>query len=100
MDVDLTERLYYNYDSSSEMILTTEEGTKIMSNTKKSPKTLSKSDLETVLALDSVASRIRYLATSGMSRGDISRTLSSIEGHQFVRYQWVRNVLETPLKNG
>lgn len=69
-----------------------------MTNTKKAPKALSAADLETVMSLDSVAGRIRYLNTTGMSRGDISRCLSAIEGHQFVRYQWVRNVLETPLK--
>ncbi len=36
---------------------------------------------------------IRYLASQGMSRGDISRFLG-------IRYQHVRNVLTQPLKKG
>lgn len=69
-----------------------------MANQKKVAKILSKAQLESVEKLDSVASRIRYLNSEGFARGDISRILSSLPNHQFVRYQWVRNVLETPLK--
>lgn len=39
------------------------------------------------------SSMIRYLHSTGMSRGDISRILQ-------IRYQHVRNVLITPLKKG
>lgn len=38
------------------------------------------------------SSKIRYLAASGMSRGDIAKALN-------IRYQHVRNVLITPVKN-
>ena len=37
------------------------------------------------------SSKIRYLASTGMSRGDIARVTGK-------RYQHVRNVLITPLK--
>jgi len=64
-----------------------------MSNNKKSVPNLSK-DLQTELsAFTQTASKIRFLASKGYSRGDISRVLG-------IRYQWVRNVLITPLKNG
>lgn len=64
-----------------------------MSNAKKSAPKLSK-DLETELSvMTQTASKIRFLAAKGFSRGDISRVLN-------IRYQWVRNVLITPLKNG
>lgn len=64
-----------------------------MSNTKKSAPSVSK-DLQVKLdSLTSTAAKIRFLASEGHSRGDISRILS-------IRYQWVRNVLITPLKNG
>lgn len=39
----------------------------------------------------STSARIRYLASTGMSRGDIARVTGK-------RYQHVRNVLITPLK--
>jgi len=63
-----------------------------MSNSKKSVPVLSKSDREHLESLTQTASKIRYLASQKMSRGDISRVLG-------IRYQWVRNVLITPLKN-
>lgn len=53
---------------------------------------------DTLRKLPTVSARIRYLESEGMSRGDISRKLTSFEG-RLVRYQWVRNVLETPVKN-
>lgn len=51
-----------------------------------------------VKALPNVSARIRYLNDQKMSRGDIARFLSTTEGKE-VRYQWVRNVLITPVKN-
>jgi hypothetical protein len=63
-----------------------------MSNSKKSAPVL-KADLQAELAsLTQTASKIRFLASKGLSRGDISRVLG-------IRYQWVRNVLITPLKS-
>jgi len=43
-------------------------------------------------AMTQMASKIRYLLSEGYSRGDVSRILD-------IRYQWVRNVAITPLKN-
>ena len=63
-----------------------------MSNTKKNIPNVSKEVRETLESMTQTASKIRYLDSIGMSRGDISRVLS-------IRYQWVRNVLITPLKN-
>jgi hypothetical protein len=66
---------------------------KKMANTKKSAPKIA-ADLNARLeACTSTAAKVRLLASEGMSRGDISRTLG-------IRYQWVRNVLITPLKNG
>jgi hypothetical protein len=44
-----------------------------------------------VAGLTTMSAKIRYLAGKGMSRADIARTLN-------IRYQWVRNVLITPVK--
>lgn len=64
-----------------------------MSNSKKSVPAVT-ADVEVLLeSCTSTASKIRALSAAGFSRGDISRILS-------IRYQWVRNVLITPLKNG
>lgn len=38
-----------------------------------------------------MSAKIRYLASKNMPRGAIAKTLN-------IRYQWVRNVLITPLK--
>lgn len=38
-----------------------------------------------------ISAKIRYLDSQKMTRGDISRFLG-------IRYQWVRNVLITPVK--
>ena len=64
-----------------------------MSNTKKAAVKLSKAQQEHLDTLTQMSTRIRYLNAEGYSRGDISRALG-------IRYQWVRNVLITPLKNG
>jgi hypothetical protein len=44
-----------------------------------------------------LSSRIRQLASLGMSKGDISRSVVRENG-EHPRYQHVRNVLNTPLK--
>lgn len=48
---------------------------------------------EMLAVLPTTSAKIRYLASEGFSRGDISRKLG-------IRYQHVRNVLITPLKKG
>lgn len=48
--------------------------------------------LETELAqCQTTAAKIRLLDANKVARGDIARVLN-------IRYQWVRNVLNTPLK--
>jgi hypothetical protein len=64
-----------------------------MANTKKSAPAINKALQERLDACTSTAQRVRMLNAEGMSRGDISRALN-------IRYQWVRNILITPLKNG
>lgn len=59
--------------------------------TKKTAPKLAK-DIEASLSeLTTTASKVRFLDSKDFSRGDISRILN-------IRYQWVRNVLNTPLK--
>lgn len=48
-------------------------------------------------AFTTISAKIRYLAASGMKRGDIAKFMTEKEG-RLVRYQHVRNVLITPLK--
>jgi hypothetical protein len=60
-------------------------------STKKSAPVLDKDIQAKLDALTSTASKVRFLDSTGMPRGDISRVLG-------IRYQWVRNVLITPLK--
>lgn len=60
--------------------------------TNKKP-TLALPDDKAFKALPSISARIRYLHKAGWSRGDIARSLDK-------RYQHVRNVLVTPVKNG
>jgi len=59
--------------------------------TKKTTKTNTIDD-KALQALPTTSAKIRYLAGKEMSRGDISRALN-------IRYQHVRNVLITPVKN-
>lgn len=59
--------------------------------TKKAAPTLTKETVAALDALTTMSAKIRYLNSKSMSKGDISRTLG-------IRYQWVRNVLITPLK--
>lgn len=44
-----------------------------------------------VSGLTTMSAKIRYLAGKGYTRAQIARTLN-------IRYQWVRNVLITPVK--
>lgn len=53
---------------------------------------LTKAQTTTVNTLPTKSAKIRYLASLDMSRGDIARYLD-------IRYQHVRNVLITPVKN-
>lgn len=62
-------------------------------NTKKAAVKLSAAQTEALSKIPTTSGKIRYLAAEKLSRGDISRALD-------IRYQWVRNVLITPLKNG
>jgi hypothetical protein len=50
-------------------------------------------------SLTSTAAKVRFMATVTSDRGEISRFLTAHLGRE-VRYQWVRNVLITPLKKG
>lgn len=53
---------------------------------------------EQLKAMPNMSARIRFLNSQKMSRGDIARTLSEVFKKE-VKYQWVRNVLITPVKN-
>ena len=70
-----------------------------MSNQKKTANLnlLNADQLKELDAQTSVASKVRFMATITSDRGEISRFLTSHLGRE-VRYQWVRNVLLTPLK--
>lgn len=48
-------------------------------------------NMEKVNGFNTTAGKIRYLNSEGFSRGEISKILG-------IRYQWVRNVLITPVK--
>jgi hypothetical protein len=63
-----------------------------MANAKKSAQKVTAVQQTALDGMTQMASKIRYLSKEGYSRGDISRILE-------IRYQWVRNVLITPLKN-
>jgi aminoglycoside phosphotransferase len=62
-----------------------------MANAKKAAPKITAAQQAHMDKLTSTAARVRYLASEGLDRGDISRVLN-------IRYQWVRNVLITPLK--
>ena len=55
-------------------------------------KALTKAQKNRMGALPTTSAKIRYLASLDVPRGDIARTLNK-------RYQHVRNVLITPVKN-
>ena len=48
--------------------------------------------------LETTSAKIRYLDKEGLSRADIARSLKYKDGRE-LRYQHVRNVLITPVKN-
>lgn len=60
-------------------------------NTKKTTKTVSQGQPFDLSKYPSKSAAIRDLAAGGISRSDIAKTIG-------IRYQHVRNVLETPLK--
>lgn len=60
-------------------------------NTKKAAPKLDTAIAKKLEELTSTAAKVRYLASEKFDRGDIARILD-------IRYQWVRNVLITPLK--
>jgi len=64
--------------------------------TKKTQKTQAPATLEVPANLN-VSQTIRFLAASGMKRGDIVRYFEAHLGRT-IRYQHVRNVLITPVK--
>jgi IMP dehydrogenase/GMP reductase len=70
-----------------------------MSNQKKAVQKdlLTSEQVKTYNGLTSIAAKVRFLATVTQDRGTISRYMTEVEGRE-VRYQWVRNVLLTPLK--
>jgi DNA-binding NarL/FixJ family response regulator len=63
-----------------------------MSNLKKSAPVLTSDQVKALDKMTTKSEKIRYLYASGMSKGDIARTLNII-------YQHVRNVLITPIKS-
>jgi hypothetical protein len=72
-----------------------------MSNQKKvaNTKLLDTKQIAQLDALTSTAAKVRFMAAVTPDRGEISRYLTAHLGRE-VRYQWVRNVLITPLKKG
>ena len=66
-------------------------------NKKQAPNTSAEVQKE-LKALESKSAQIRYLDSEGFERADIARILTKFYGKE-VRYQHVRNVLITPLKN-
>ena len=98
MALDLTKGIYYNKVRSdgewfNHPILDQHEpGVSTIANTKKAAPKVAVA-LQTKLdAVETTSGKIRLLAAEGFPRGDIARVLN-------IRYQWVRNVLITPLKN-
>lgn len=64
-----------------------------MANAKKTAPKLDAKTTESLAALDTTSAKIRFLKAANHPTADIARILN-------IRYQWVRNVLNTPLKNG
>ena len=60
-------------------------------STKKTAPKLAKDVQAALDEMTTTAARIRFLDSKDFSKGDIARILN-------IRYQWVRNVLNTPLK--
>jgi len=57
---------------------------------------LTKEQQTQVGALPTVSARIRYLDSEGLTRSQITKTITNARGGQLL-YQHVRNVLVTPL---
>jgi hypothetical protein len=62
-----------------------------MTTTTKNPTTNTTIDLTHLENLTTISAKIRYLNDLGIERGQIAKILG-------IRYQWVRNVLITPIK--
>lgn len=62
-----------------------------MANIKKIAPKVKSAQQEALDKLETTSARVRYLNAEGYARADIARILN-------IRYQWVRGVLETPLK--
>ena len=62
-----------------------------MANIKKSAPKLNPTQFKALEDMDTTSSKIRYLCGQGYSRADVARALN-------IRYQWVRGVMEQPLK--
>jgi len=58
---------------------------------------LNKSQTTKLSSFQTMSAKIRFLNSLGMSRGDIGRYLTKSE-NRYVRYQWVKNVLDTKVK--
>lgn len=57
---------------------------------------LTKAQSNKLSKFETYSAKIRYLHSLGWSNGDISRKLTTKT--KLVRYQWVRNVLQTKVK--
>lgn len=63
-----------------------------MSNVKKQARDLlNATEKKEFEALETTASKVRYLLAKNHSRGDIARYMN-------IRYQWVNNIMNQPLK--
>ena len=58
---------------------------------------LKKTEKSKIDGFTTMSAKIRYLDHCGYSQGDISRYLTTPD--KLVRFQWVNNVLKTPVKN-
>ena len=91
----------YNLSDDEQQTSDTERKETIMSNvTQKKVANMSLLNAEQTKKYDaqtSIASKIRYMLSLKIARGDISRYMTEKEQRE-VRYQWVRNVELTPVK--
>ncbi len=62
-----------------------------MANTKKLAPKITTAQQATLESLDTTSAKVRFLDSQKYPRADIARILD-------IRYQWVRGVLNTPLK--
>ena len=59
---------------------------------------LNKTQSKKLDSFSTISGQIRYLDVQKFSRGEISKILTK-KNNKLVRYQWVRNVLITDVKN-